>query len=357
VPPPRYVSEEPSTIPPSPPRRINTAIPQSASPINDRLYGETAMLMDLPEPDQIWTRNRDIPPLRGQELVDALKDLDSIRGLSGQQLWRVMDKCDCDQWFTKRTLHDEHSKICACWTLPPGDPRLANVPSPSTSSIDVERSLLQSPSRASPAKRLQPPAQLTTQDPPSPIPEASSKRPHLGRSQQTRTSHLPSPSPLRTRVVMPDSVEGLPTPSWLARPRNSLPSRQEASSDVPRDAMLTPSFPGAASLSTSSGSVSGSTSLSFSPDTTSLSSGSSMAVQASSGSRSPYPTGPHPSPITPPTHSSEPLEDDGSDLDLSQGSAHMHTIKDDILNVFLDNVNFNNMGTDLHAGPSHHSRH
>jgi hypothetical protein len=55
--------------------------------INDRLYGETAMLIELPEPEEISTPNCDITPFRGKDLENAWKGLDSIRGLSDRELW------------------------------------------------------------------------------------------------------------------------------------------------------------------------------------------------------------------------------------------------------------------------------
>jgi hypothetical protein len=100
----------------------------------DRFYGETAELMDLPEAslDQLQLRNRDIPPFRGTELEEALKNLDSIQGLTPAQFWRTVDKCDCGQYFTKRALHDEHSETCPFWGV-----RSPSVASDTTSLGDL----------------------------------------------------------------------------------------------------------------------------------------------------------------------------------------------------------------------------
>jgi hypothetical protein len=71
--------------------------------------------MDLPSPEDIFTLNRDVTPLRGVELRDSLKDLDSIRGIEPAQFWRTIDKCECNRYFTKRALQEEHSRICLYW--------------------------------------------------------------------------------------------------------------------------------------------------------------------------------------------------------------------------------------------------
>ncbi|HEV7738656.1 MAG TPA: hypothetical protein VGO47_14945, partial [Chlamydiales bacterium] len=179
------------------PPRYTPAIPRASQPrypILDRLYGTTDSLMDLPEPEQLSFRNRDIPPLRGNELNDTLKDLDSVDGIEAAQFWQTIDKCECERYFTKRALHDEHSQVCLYWQTrktPSATSETSNALTTSSSSCsttDLNRMLMYSPS-ASP----QSPSRTAYATPSRPSIQSKKKDTSTARSPYPTFPH-PSPA-------------------------------------------------------------------------------------------------------------------------------------------------------------------
>lgn len=62
---------------------------------SEHYFGETGLLFEPPDANYAFKRNSEVPPLLGQELVDALAALDSGEGIDLDSFWHLFDKCDC----------------------------------------------------------------------------------------------------------------------------------------------------------------------------------------------------------------------------------------------------------------------
>ncbi|HEV7738666.1 MAG TPA: hypothetical protein VGO47_14995 [Chlamydiales bacterium] len=314
-------------------------------PIIDRYYGETAMLSDLPDAEDVLIRNLDLPALRGEELRDSMKDLDSIRGIPSPQFWRTVDMCECGHWFTKRVLHDDHRKICPAWASIPE----AVSRSPVTSSDDVERSI----TVASPGSSLGSPIQHRYQ----PLPSASARSfrqrpPTLFSRQPQRSTHIspygkPFPVALgpenKDRVTNNDSIPGTSSTSWVLRETNTslnTPKTPTPSDESQYSRAMT------ASASTSRTYIAASTQLQGSVQKEHRT--AHLTVPRPSSNSQPVPPIEHPGDMSPTRTPSDVSSFNASQSDVSfntsEGSSQMHTIHDDVLNTYLDSIVFDTLG-------------
>ena len=82
---------------------------------SERFFGDMAPLSEPIDTSLFAVRNCDVPLLDVEVQHFYLEALRSPEGVPHEVFWRLFDKCDCDQYFTKSYLHSIHGPTCLDW--------------------------------------------------------------------------------------------------------------------------------------------------------------------------------------------------------------------------------------------------